>query len=456
MSDISDDESLRNDLASSEEGLGASLVAYRAITSYLALSRLRTLSDKGVSTDYLGRNVDADAAVWNERLDDNGLLLPGSLCIGNNSRGIRRNAVGLSVMMNKGTGGFSPEVSGVSNSRGLRGYTNSGIDTVGTYMDVSSSSYESWEDVDSATYTKNSCVPGAIDTWNNIMVGDVIFTKHDTVCIGIVTGKNTDGSISVDEWADSSTTTVEPTDSVGFIVNKKSKLWTQNNNLFFPVDGPASKGVIQENGVRNNKVEDSDEINGVDNVVLGGNYDCTAAFLSRGSNSKGWKIGFMAQGSKNVNFYSYAGVYAPKADFYAASAAATGLRFRGNNTFASIEWMGVGDLTDHQESNTIARIGPSGYIEKWPLRLLVLSASATISASRPNLIINAEEITITLPTVNNIKTGHHIKLFIASTGNIYLTSQDGVKVNGYNTYTITSDARNVREIVFDGTSWQVF
>ena len=98
-------------------------------------------------------------------------MVLGSLSLGKKLTGIRRNGVVLSLRGNqKGEALFSPLISGVANSRGLRAYSSNGTDGVTLYADISSLPYETWEDVESATYTATSVTPSDPDTWINAKI----------------------------------------------------------------------------------------------------------------------------------------------------------------------------------------------------------------------------------------------------------------------------------------------
>lgn len=453
---VAGDAAIRADLKAPE---GAKLSGYRYSDVYSRLSALLTQSDIGAPRPYLGYNptTDATIATIGNASSDVDYMGIGSISLGKKLTGIRRNGVILSLRGNQvGAGFFNTQIDGVSNSMGLRGYSSSGTDGVTFYCDISSLPYATWENVASATYTSTSVTPSDPNAYTNAKIGDVIYTKHDTVCAGIITAKNANGSLSVDMWADSGTTTTTPTNGVGFYLNSQNKLWGQNTNLLLPAEGRATKGVIQENGVRNNKTDNSNEINGIDNVVLGGLYDCTAAFLARGSSGKGWLIGFMSQGAKNANFHSYSGIYKPRAGFYEQSAAEVGIRLRTNNTVASIEWANSSDIADHSEANVYARIDSAGRVRKQSLALTVISASATLSSFAPALIVSASEIILTLPSKTIITTGHRIKIYAYVAGNIYLKGNDGTVVEGWSTYTLVAALKGIYEVIYDGNSWLVF
>lgn len=438
---------------------GSDLVGYRYSSVFDRLSSLLSLADIGVARPYLGKDESNDAIIANMFSADKDFdyMGIGSLALGKKLTGIRRNGMVLSLRGNQSGGDlFNPLVSGVANSRGLRAYSSNGTDGVTLYGDISSLPYESWEDVESATYTENAIKPSDPDTWINAKIGDVIYTKHSTPCNGFITGKNSDGTLSVDEWADSGTTTTTPVNGVGFYLNPQNKIWTGNLNLFLPENGRATKGVIVEAGVRNNKTANSSEINGFDTVVLGGLYDCTAAYLSRGSGGKNWKFGFMAQGSKQSNFLSYAGVYTPRIGFFDQSGAAVGLRLMNTNTVASLELMNLANDTNHSEESTLVRWDTDGRVRKQALSISVVSTSVTLTSLIPNITVTALGITITLPTSSLLLTGHPIKIRVLGAGVLYFSSADGLLVEGFSTYTLHTVTRGEYTAIYDGSSWVIF
>ncbi|WP_241721840.1 hypothetical protein [Raoultella sp. HC6] len=450
------DAALRQNLVSE---IGGAIVGYRHSNIFDRLSSLLSLADIGVARPYLGKDESNDAIIANMFSADKDFdyMGIGSLALGKKLTGIRRNGMVLSLRGNQSGGDlFNPLISGVANSRGLRAYSSNGTDGVTLYGDISSLPYESWEDVESATYTENSIKPSDPDTWINAKIGDVIYTKHSTPCNGFITGKNSDGTLSVDEWADSGTTTTTPVNGVGFYLNPQNKIWTGNLNLFLPENGRATKGVIVEAGVRNNKTANSSEINGFDTVVLGGLYDCTAAYLSRGSGGKNWKFGFMAQGSKQSNFLSYAGVYAPRIGFFDQSGAAVGLRLMNTNTVASFELMNLANDTNHSEESTLVRWDTDGRVRKQALSISVVSTSVTLTSLIPNITVTALGITITLPTSSLLLAGHPIKIRVLGAGVLYFSSADGLLVEGFSTYTLHTVARGEYTAIYDGNSWVIF
>lgn len=438
---------------------GSDLVGYRFSSVFDRLSSLLSLADIGVKRPYLGIDESNDAIIANMFAGDKDFdyMGIGSISLGKKLTGIRRNGVVLSLRGNQQSGDlFNPLISGVANSRGLRAYSSNGTDGVTLYGDISSLPYASWEDVESATYTVNSITPSDPDTWINAKIGDVIYTKHSTPCNGFITAKNSDGTLSVDEWANSGTTTTTPTDGTGFYLNPQNKLWTGNFNLFLPENGRATKGVIVEAGVRNNKTDNSSEINGFDTIVLGGLYDCTAAYLSRGSGGKNWKIGFMSQGAKQSNFLSYAGVYAPRIGFFDQSGAAVGLRLMNTNTVASFELMNLTNDMNHSEEATLVRWDTDGRVRKQALSISVVSTSVTLTSLVPNITVTALGITITLPTSSLLITGHPIRIRVLGAGELYFSSADGLLVEGFSTYTLHTVTRGEYTAIYDGNSWVIF
>lgn len=436
---------------------GASEIGYKTTDAGNVLSRMQTVQDQGGTPSHLGFNQTEDQALFTEqRLKNTNLRMYGGLMIGRQSRGVRQNSVGLSVRMNQGSNAyFNTQATGVSNSIALKKYGMR--DSVSAYFDCSSLPYSTWEDCSSATYTANSVTPSAADStvWANVLVGDVIETKHSPSWMGIVTAKNADGSLSVDPWSNDGLTASVPTDGVGFYLNPSKKAWVLNSNLFFPANGRSTFGVIQENGINNNIDPDSNNINGIDNVVLGGAYPCTAAYLSRGSSGTGWKIGFMAQGSRDVNFHSFGGVYTPKAGFYDNSGGDTGLRFRGNNTVASIEWANTSDFNLHTDPYITAKIDPTGRWLKKVKSLTIMGSatSGTLGPQRSDIVINTSSKAIVLPSSANISAGFYIEFWSYSSATLTLTSEDGKLINGVSSYTLVTRRRSSFILMYDGSGW---
>lgn len=436
---------------------GASEIGYKTTDAGSVLSRMQTVQDQGGTPSHLGFNQTEDQALFTEqRLKNTNLRMYGGLMIGRQSRGVRQNSVGLSVRMNQSSNGyFNTQATGVSNSIALKKYGMR--DSVSGYFDCSSLPYSTWEDCSAATYTANTVLPSAADStvWANTLVGDVIETKHDPSWMGLVTAKNPDGSLQVDGWCNDGLAYSTPTDGVGFYLNPSKKAWVLNSNLFFPANGRSTFGVIQENGIQNNKVADTNDINGIDNVVLGGTYPCNVAFLSRGSSGMGWKIGYMAQGSRDVQFHSFGGVFSPKVSFYDQSGASTGLRFRGNNTVASIEWANTSDFNLHSDPYITAAIDPTGrWLKKVKNLTIITSAnSGTLGAQKSDVVINTATKAIVLPAATNVSAGFYIEFFPYSSSTLTFTAEDGKTINGVTSYTAITRRRSSFIMIFDGSGW---
>ncbi|HHJ4503815.1 TPA: phage tail fiber protein, partial [Raoultella ornithinolytica] len=287
-------------LASSDEGLGGDLVAD---TEYFSvrniLSRIRTLADVGAPLPYLGYDPVNDSALYNAmgELPDRHLLLNGGLHLaGDCTNGIRRNAGLFSVRGGQEDSGqgFNVPLMGVSNARGLRGY---GIyELVPFYSDVTTPERQEYHNVATATYTATTATIDPTtyaETLAKLKVGHYIRTMHSTYCIGLVTAINAaTGVITVDEWADSGTTTTTPANGIGLYTRFITKAYAQNINLFITANSDVTNATGVELGMSSHK-QVSGTVAGLDIPVLSSStQNMTVGLLVRAATTNGTGLDF--------------------------------------------------------------------------------------------------------------------------------------------------------------------
>ncbi|WP_413734316.1 hypothetical protein ACL2XP_17850 [Sodalis sp. RH21] len=296
---LMDGDTLRQNLGSSE---GAKLVGYGSLSVFDAIYRLRSLLDTGTTIGYLGYNPVADATIWNNRLSDNDVLLPGGLAIARSTHGIRRNATGFSVRINQGANGYNTQVAGVSDSIGLRAYGS--VDDVAAFFEGYTEAYAVGEIVNSVTsYSANSVVAD-ID-FSLLKVGMILATMHSSSFWGMVTGWNASTkTISVDKWSSDGSTAGVPVGTTGMYINFKSKTFALNGNVVIDLNSKANHASGFELGMVNNKLTSPTDFNGFDSVSLGNNRG-TVAFLARNSKiGNKWQNGFRSTGAEVASFFA--------------------------------------------------------------------------------------------------------------------------------------------------------
>ncbi|MFN4623836.1 phage tail fiber domain-containing protein [Klebsiella pasteurii] len=284
---------------------GAKLVGYRGITAYKALSKIRTLDDSENEIGYLGYNPIADAAVWNERQDDNNCLIPGGLYIGKDTYGLRRNACGLSVRINHGTGAFNPQITGVYDSIGLRAYAS--VDDAAIFFEGHTEAWRVGEDVSSVSSYASDSVIGDFD-FSLVKKGMILATKHSPSWWGTVASiDQVNKTIYVDKWSNDGVTASTPTGATGLYINYKTKTFGLNGNVVIDADSKASHATGFELGMVNNKLILPTDFNGFDSVSLGSRQG-TAAYYGRNSKAgNNWQNGVRIVGASVACFYAGVG-----------------------------------------------------------------------------------------------------------------------------------------------------
>ncbi|HHS9744597.1 TPA: hypothetical protein ACTW9O_001490 [Raoultella ornithinolytica] len=435
---------------------GASLLGYRFNDVYAVLSRLGTVEDMGATLTHLGRNPVEDQKIFDEQSAILGqdLLHYGGLFLGKRTRGVRRNAVGLSVRMNQtGASIFDPQITGVSNARAIAKYGS--MDGAGAYIDNRSVPFEAWEIVPAATYTANSFTPSTTETYQNIRKGDVVRTNHSHRCWAMVTGKS-EGVVYVDEWAVDANTVVTPEDGVGLYVNIEDKIWTLNMNLFMDAGCKATKAALMELGMVNNAVPMSNEVNCIDAVVLPqSTYGCNTSFLSRaGGPLARWMAGFFAQGAKWGSFVATDGLGGPadEASFKESTSSPTGFLFGGWNAQYSIRWRYAGS------SVYPAALNPHGFKICGGSTFGALSSGSVAALSTACYELNNNGAFSVLLPSTNLVAGQEIEFSLVGLGAVTFSCVNStIMVNGSQTFihapSMTFTSVKAR---WNGTAWRIF
>lgn len=133
------------------------------------------------------------------------------------------------------------------------------------------------------------------------------------------------------------------------------------------------------------------------------------------------------------------------------------MRFRGDNTTASMIWSVVGDITDTSPENTRAQISATGTLMKQPRRTIGVSASISCVHDAPNYELSAAGITVTMPPKAHVVTGHEVHLFCAAAGTITLTTPGAeTTVNALANYNLTVTAFQTVVVLYNGTGWNAY
>ncbi|WP_413734310.1 hypothetical protein ACL2XP_17835 [Sodalis sp. RH21] len=357
--------------------------------------------------------------------------------------GMRASAIALAVRANPDKP-FDYPVNGFAWTKSLSGYSNR--DSVGLYADNTSSPFRSWEIINKANYTPTSFSSPQIDT-SKIRPGMLIDTDHEPKWSAFVVAVRA-GKVITDGWVNNKTRKMgTPSNGVGLKINPTSKIWAANFNNFYAENGRAKSGVIQENGIINNAVENPNEINGIDTTILpASKHGGTAAFLARSATSgykQQWSLGFASQGAKEANFYSYNGskTNETEAGFMDNSAAKVGMVFSGKNKNSSVEFYSSGRL--------VTKISPDGQVERISYKTKIIKESGQLSDMYARYIIKASsDVDLKLPSQKKLNDGYTLEVD-NFTGNKIAFSGDA-KINVAN-----GIGRKMTATLVDG-EWQVF
>ncbi|WP_369788495.1 hypothetical protein [Rouxiella sp. WC2420] len=459
---LMDGDTLRQNLAGSD---GASLIGFRESNVSNALSQIMRLEDIGVAPPFLGYDEINDLVLMKiqEALGDTNLLHTGSLSISHTPTGLTRGATGLSIRSgqpstNAGNhGGLVPQVTGVKSAMEL--YDLGTLDVVALYSDCTLTPREAWKNVSSCTYSSNTATFSSADTIaaSLIKVNSVLVTKHAIPCKGIV--KSISGkTVTVDMWANSNSTTTTPSDNVGLVINPFNKGWAGNLNIIIPEDTDYITATGLEIGILNKGIQNPNSLNGIDMVVLDGEYGATAGFYAHGATLHSWAYGFLSAGNSN-NFVSQSGVTQPYNGFVERSNATVGFRFSNLNAFATEVWAKTENETEVSPSKLTRIIDPNGCDVKKPELILQIGSSIKMPTNYPLGYINVPGITITLPAIADLpQAGYKYTFRLFEIGSYsFLTYNNESQINGYSTFEFTTTKiYQTVDIQFDGTYYQLF
>lgn len=439
---------------------GANGIGFLSTTVSKSLTNMLSLGDIGVSRPILGYDSTNDKLILDRQLAlvDNDLMHVGSIAIGKKFRGVRRNAINLSLMgSNTETSAsdfFNSQIVGVSNSTALANYGMT--EGVNLFMFAKLQAPESWENVTTATYTSTTAV---LDTttysavFQNLKRGDCIRTNHSTTCWGMVDSWNAStGTITVTSWA-TTAGTLTPANGTGFVINYISKAYCMNAVGSIAADALGSNMALAEFDGINNKSGAS--LNGLDLVMLSQTtYDGTAAFLARtASSTNTWVYGFRGA-SNRMNFYSTSSSYS---NYVSTGTVPTGLRFAGTGHTFTLMCNSSSDMTDLSQTNITMALHTNGAVIKLPIRYQTVTANISLSSSYGGSLINAStNITITLPASANYIAGSRYEMYFIKSGSYTINGND-TTVNGFTSYSLTvSDNYKKYSLLFDGTNWYIF
>ncbi|HHJ4504756.1 TPA: hypothetical protein ACQJXC_006282, partial [Raoultella ornithinolytica] len=454
-------------LASDDEDFGDAMVRHNKNFSVREmLNRIRTLADNDAPLPYLGYDPTNDADLYNKmgEASDRHLLLNGGLYIaGDCTNGIRRNAGLFSVRGGQEDSGqgFNIPLMGVSNARGLRGY---GIyELVSSYIDVTTPERQSYHNVATATYTATTATIDPTtyaETLAKLKVGHYIRTMHPTYCVGLVTAINaTTGVITVDEWADSGTTTTTPANDVGLYTRYITKAYAANINLFITANSDVTNASGVELGMSSHKLV-SGTVAGLDIPVLSSStQDMTVGLLVRAATKNGTGLDFGVRASDSrVNFHSGGtdGIGRDvRVGFNESSNAITGFRGNGRNTSYLMLASTVTDITDTSLENSPMILGPYGQDYRKYDRAITIGSDTTLNGYFPNVTLTAAGITVTFPPAAAHRSGHYYYFNLRAAGDYFFKGD--VPVEGNTPYKVTTTVvRKTIKIQYDGSQWLVF
>ncbi len=326
-------------------------------------------------------------------------------------------------------------------------------DSVGLYADNTSPPFKLWEKIHSANYTPTSFTSPDIDE-KKIKPGMLLDTEHNPKWSSYVVSVKS-GKVITAGWVNSKTGHLgTPENGVGVTINPLTKIWAANFNIFFPENGKATFGVIQENGIINSNVKNPNAINGIDTVVLPqSKYGGTAAYLSRSADrgyAQQWVYGFISQGSKNSFISSDSANHSPETSFLDQSSSINGLVFEGKNKKNSIVW--------RSKEIVNASITPEGLISKLGYKTKNIKSNSTLYSDYGRYIIeNEQPITLILPDEKDLLPGYTLKITKVSNSKapVSFVSKNNTSVNGDKKFTADSTQWN-KEAIYDGASWYIY
>ncbi len=385
---------------------------------FLAFLPTYVLSAENISSNNIGRILLKDDSAVDKNFSS-------SVYASKDTYGMRSNAVVAAFSANPEKP-FDFPVLGFSGVMQMAKYKDR--DSVSLYADNTALPFKSWEVVKSAKYTATSFITEESATLN-LKPGMLVETEHEPSWSSYIVSIE-GGKVITSGWVNNSTGHLGiPRDGLGLIVNPITKIWATNFNIFFPQGGRANKGVIQENGLINNNVDNPPTISGLDTVVLPqSKFGGTTAYLARSADSGGkqqWTYGFLSRGAKVSFLSSDSGVHSPEISFHDSSSANNGLVFDGKNKSNSILWK--------ENNNITAKIDPNGMISMIGYKTSVLKNSTKLTTDFSRYIVeNNSDISLVLPDSKNIIDGFTLKIVKIGDQNavINIKTPDSVQING--------------------------
>lgn len=425
---LMDGDTLRQNLGSSEEGMGADLVAgnqYHTVGEIL--DRLLSYQDYGLALPpALGRDQTLNQSIWDAQ-DQIDIKHRGGVFAGKETYGIRENSTVASFRANTATGSaFVPQVAG---SDDLAVLAQAGaLDSVAVFADTWLGEYNSWEDIATANYTATSFTVSDASLLAKVKVGQFLMTKHASRYVGLVTGVS-GTTVTVQKWVIYGTTTVgTPANGVGLYINPIIKGWAFNGNVLIGPNSRAEKCALMELGLQNNGISDISLLTGADIVALDATYGGGAGVRVRGASAAGrWNNNVHAFGGISTNFRSSDGsgsAVCSLAAFYEESASAIGFLFNGKNTSRSLSFNNSSGV----EQTALA---PYGFEVKGGKGLSTAVSGTAITGGGKVVVGNGAAFSLVLPDGTNFTAGREIHFILTGIGAITVTSaQSGGTVNG--------------------------
>jgi hypothetical protein len=431
------------DIASSEElasNDGAKLVGYAYSTVQSAISRMKRYTDYNISLPSVGYSTSFWNSVWNDRLVDNDVFLPGKMNICADLHGTANNAVAMSILGNN-SGSFTAQIvagnSGTLSSYGM-------AEDVLTYHGISGKSSVT---TSNPTYTSSTITITDSANVSKIKTGTVIKTSDNywTHVVSI-----TGNIITVDGWYLSGVQGT-PTGTTAHL-NQIDKTYLSNKVLWIPSTYTGTKAIGEEWDFYNAALS-SGELNGQDMVIHSDStYGMDTAFITRsGVAGLGWATGYSARGSSYCNFQAVTGVsgLTPSlASFYESSGATTGFLFNGSNTSYSMRWR-------YSTSSTVYPTAKNTFgfdICGGSVYGAAVSGTQLTLTAKTRLINNSSAFSLILPNTNLV-AGQELYFIITSTSTITVTA-GSLNVNQSTSFVHTPTMSFTRAYaIFDGTQW---
>lgn len=325
-------------------------------------------------------------------------------------------------------------------------------DSVGLYADNTSLPFKSWEIIKNVSYDKTSFIAKNYNT-SKLKAGMLVETDSSPSWSSYIFSVSND-IIETSGWVNNLTGELgTPNNGSGLVINPITKIWATNFNVFFPENGRAKKGVVQENGLINNNVDNPSAISGIDTVVLPqSKFGGMAAYLARSADSGGkqqWNYGFLSKGSKVGFLSSDSGTHSPDVSFHESSSANDGLIFDGKNKSSSVLWK--------QNDKITAKIDPNGLISLVGYKTTMIRNNAKLSLDYARYIINNDAtIYLTLPERAKIIDGFTMKILKVGndSADIIINSPDSANINGKNELTLSG--KWSKEIVYYSGEWFIY